>query len=60
MAKDPNLQELNDSKRELAKELRRALTLAIQRPTNPEHLSELIERVRNALLITEQIVLMLK
>ena len=60
MPKDPNSLELNDSRKELSRELRQALKLAAVKPMDRERFSELTERVRNALLITEEIEMMLQ
>lgn len=60
MPKDPNLQELNDSKRELSKELRQALKLATAKAMDLERCREAMERIIDALAISEEIALMLK
>ena len=61
MPKDPNLQELNDSKRELSKELRQALKLATAKAIDHRTLSRSNgAHHRRAGHNSEEIALMLK
>jgi hypothetical protein len=60
MAKDPNLQEINDSKLELSRQLRQALRENAAKRIDREHLNRLMECVRNALELVEDIELMVK
>ena len=59
MPKDPDILELNDSRKELRAQLREVLNLSAAKAIDREQWAEITERVRNALLITEEIEIML-
>jgi hypothetical protein len=57
---NPNLLELRDSKRELNRHLRQTLRLTAAKAIDRDQWNTVIERVRDALEIVEEVDLMLK